>query len=1701
MKKLNIAKIIKYSVLSVFSFAVFSACEIGLGEAVDLEAPVVELTSHKDNDSVAQTFRLSGTAHDNEGVTKLSVDFEEADIHFEVEPGNKWKKKTPGSDWVEIAEENAVCVNKDGIWTWFVDVNAAEAKSGMGSNYSLEIIVSDAMGNSGKDSKINCSLIVDEKIPNVSIYKPDIITSYTQAANTFAAYTDINGNTFLNLLNGDITLYGRQEGSASFKELRIELDDGTADGSVISDNVPVIKNPTTELIAAEYPLGTAHKYFTKTLVKGEAEVTDLRNWQLTIVPEEWISDSHPELRTGKHLVRIISTSLSNSDAWERKVIGYFIWWPEADKPWIETNNGGINENGATEIFPSSPISGIAYDDDGISSFTYTIKKKNSNSNYEVFAGKENVAIQLSEENAKTSAWSLSAPDEEGIYELSLTISDLYGNSNAAEPFKRYYKTMDVKAPEISITTAADALADSSGNITFNGTVKDDGRISSLKVILLNPEDSSPTNMIRYLGGSEAFWDTNAVSDDYGNKKFAISLGSPLYDNSKKINTYTITNYSLNLFSDLGIGLETGKKHLNTLNFIFRAKDNGGTSTIYQVAVNGDTESPSLAITSIQQFKADGTAKTEELTDEIPNLAVVETGDYVILKGTMSDNSITRWNDRSKISAITFSWGSASFAAPTYSLNSDGSYSWQTTVTSIPTSSAPITARITDYGNNTTIVTKSVFIETTNVALERIGAITPDGYYSYYKVVTTDPSTETTEPIIIRLFLEFTKRTHVEGSPTLDLNLGPELNRKKATFVSSSNDSAQLEFDYTVEDGDNVTKLDVLKINGGTWSDASVAGSEPFTPTIPTDDNKKLGTSRNITIDTTKPTVSSIEALSAQNAYKTGSTILLRLNFSDDNLTIKNAGNMGLSFNDITSPTITARKSGSSVLFTYTVGASDNANPLTFTANSLTHSDVIITDEAENKLTDWSLAETEFTGIVIDNTPPVAPTITPVWTGDDVIVTDDTSFTITGEAEATVEYSLDNGSTWQSYTNTATNVTRTIQLKNNDRYQIKAKQTDKAGNQGPATSVKTVTVDKVELFKNITVTNAEATYKTGDTITGQINFGKAVALPSGATVSLNVKRNNAALPAISIANPTTAASTFTFTYVVDEKDDIDTTNNPNGLLKVSNWSFSTVDVNYGSAGSPVIKQVSLPYSSSITGKNISDSKEVKILAGYPEYQSYSLSSDNQTLTITFNRDISKISNASEIRLEMTDSYKAPAVLTESQYGKLPAAIKNATFTVSEVSKKYYTEGVNGANKPSETATTLIPDTTKKYILDYDIDDTNTNLTDIFKAQNKDKVIVPMYSSNVTASGRVLTVKLTGSYEIPVKGATYKLIIPSEIVQDEVQNKNQETNGSRTITNIVANGVEPPFIRIKKSDQVITSSGVAHTATVTMPDTAEMKISCQTPGAAITFAKKEEPSAQITIKDAKTHSKDDLTTPDVTIPTTLAAYSGVQTLGSAIANYNGASGLKIAIVASAAKGGATVTAYEYAARTVLKFNLDTGDGEYDKGGGYAAATTSETTSTNTVHLYNLPVWVQGGDAPAGGNTIAGFPISWDDCSTYKLMKCALHTATSTTNRYGGTDDSWEDDHTYWYWVTWDLSSVCYTGFAVGDVPADAATSAGKKGPKYWYVGECSWAAVKQNTALYPGETLELSLDGVDNNDDNNNTKGAYLFRTKNKGYRED
>ncbi len=1736
----NIFRFIIVSALAVLFGAGFLSCEIGLGAGVDLEAPVVTLTSHKDNDYVANSFRLGGTAYDNEGITKLSIDFEEAGLHFKYEDGIWQKKTASGSDWVSITSENASSSFSDKTMSWSVFVDTKEGIKSKDSNYNFSIIASDAMNNSGKDSKLECSLIVDTNLPSVLIYKPELHSIYSTASENFASYGLQDNNVISQLINGDFTISGRQENAISYRELRIEFDDGTADG--VTSDVAITgtgnDSTTTASIAEAYPFSSTRTkvYYSKTLLPNSEGNTDLRSWILNVNQNDWITnEKNPELKTGKHLIRIISTSVSSSASYERKVLGFFVWWPEADTPWITMFNGSTDYNpdsassAIAEVYPSSNITGVAFDDDGIKSLTYTLFKYKDDNTTSVLKGPEE--ISLPEENAKNASISITAPADNGRYFVKINLVDINGKS--AEEAIRYFKVMDVTPPKIEVSPKDSSVfvsSDANGNITFSGKVTDDGYIKSLKMIYLDPRANKiPENIVRYQSGSETFWNQTGNATDvvtyhsvsYSNKLYVIPLGESVYDEKEKNRTYEFSK-TFNIFSDLGIS-ETIP--LSAQYFIFRAIDNGDTSTVQQVTLSGDSEAPVLTLDSVKVIKADGNVEKQDsfLVNPTPTLPQTS-GKTLYFEGLWSDNSTTKWNNINRIGEIKFSFNDIDYSSIVVKENNK----WSISLNPAPTKSGTVRVTLKDYGGNETIVEKSVFIEASEAGIERISCVNADGSYGKDQE--------------IEIVLEFTKATKMSGynssnPPVLKLNNG-----KTANYDSGDTTSKHI-YKYTVAETDTNTdeliakKLLVTGIitNGVKWQDNATSvdfREQPSDETLPTESSKCLS-SRNIIIDTKKPYVRSITATSAEGYYTKNSQINFKLEFNED-VTIDDASKLKIKFKHTKTDGTTAvtsaggAVSGSKyVLFTYTVAVDDNDSlPIEFDSIEIINS-ISVKDDAgnvltENEVTNWLLETNnliDFGKIKVKTSKPDKLSITPAWGTEDVILSSGgTSFTIeditVGNA---VEYSLD-GVNWMTYTSNATSDTsEAILLKTNQNYTVKARQIDEAGNISDESDSYSVIVDNGELLKSISSTKPNDKYKVGTEIIGTIYFRKEVKIPNGATVSLNVLRNGLPLAPIPIEEAGETKTSFTFKYTVGEYDEIDTTSNSNAYLNINEWSFSYVIVNYGkdNSGNDINRTIPISFDTDVITpqKNFADNRHIQIQTGYPRVSSATLSSDNRTVTITFDKDVTKVSTAKDstnnplmITLEMTEAFNAPAVLTTAEY--------NALIAEGVDISSLYKEGVNGASK---NGTKLKIDTSTKFILNYEYDDDESDVTSKFTDKDKDKVKIPLYASNVRQgnTSSSIIVNLTGEYVIPVKGAKYKLTIPAGAVKDSVGNISKEnfvtdSEENTTKPHLQANGIEKPVIRIKRDGQIISRTSSTEDATVTMPDTAEMKVTCQTPNANITWAKeeknqnttKDEDNSKriIEVKDAKTHDKDFLTTPDVDAPSSgFTNDVSTLTLGNSISNYTEATGLKIAITAKASKTINSTTYeeenYEYATRSVLKFDFAIGG--YDTNQGYGEVISCDGTGK---HMYNFQIWLQGGDSSAGKNTIAGFPVSWDDCSTFKLMKHdKLNSDEGTVDAY--SDGSWQGDHTYWYWVTWDLSSGLYPGFAAGDVPSSAVTdSTGKtEGPEHWYVGECSWAAVKDNTVLYPGETLVLSLDGVDNNDSNGNTKGTYFFRTKNYGHR--
>ena len=785
---------------------------------------------------------------------------------------------------------------------------------------------------------------------------------------------------------------------------------------------------------------------------------------------------------------------------------------------------------------------------------------------------------------------------------------------------------------------------------------------------------------------------------------------------------------------------------------------------------------------------------------------------------------------------------------------------------------------------------------------------------------------------------------------------------------------------------------------------------------------------------------------------------------------------------------TKQTGSKTILITYNIAEGDNVTQLQF--DSVSSDNVIIKDNANNSWTSVDI-EPDFSNISIDTEVPNIPDIkiydkrgTAIVNND--VVTDESLFEteeginveLIGES-GNLLYSLDGGSTWTKYSKIFT-------LTNNGSYKICAKQIDRAGNESTTTEVTTIIIDKGALLKKISATNPNGTYPAGKTINGYLEFRDTVTIPKDASVILKNLGSEKNCIIKEAKNGAATGSKFTFDYLISDGE-----STGSKILDVS------VDFKVTYKG--VEKTITTPVS------DFASNKEIYISANKPSISSVNITGEdsNAILTVKFSKEVSKGSGTITFTQSETD-YRVPTVLSATEYNDLKATLGADIDT-------YYEAAVNGAKKNGDY---LTPDTKTKYVLKFAYDNKSSELVNLFRKKKVHIVEIPIYASAVSVSGKTtLTVKLTDSYALPVKGATYTLEISEGAVQDSVRNTNETYS-----TEITSDGIEKAEIRIEKKGYEITNAGDLLKSDVNMPETAQMKIACQTPGSSIKYGIDQRSSTHVVINDCSDH---DTKTTDVEIPTINENYTGTITLGNSGLTFDTAKGMKFVIAAQASKGTTqSEVAYEYAARTVLKFdignkyrNVDNQGTTLNEDNHGNFLTPIKDSNGNNSNVSKLTIWIMGGDSDSGGNTIDPFPLSWGDPSNFKMMKL------QTPDNWD-TNKSAKDKTTVrgeWYWITWDVSAPTYHGFVAGDVPKDAATN----GPSTWYAGECFYTPLKSYYILYPGETLYMTMHDADGyNDSNNNNqwvggifhpdtgelikyneagRASYFFRWKNIGTR--
>jgi hypothetical protein len=882
--------------------------------------------------------------------------------------------------------------------------------------------------------------------------------------------------------------------------------------------------------------------------------------------------------------------------------------------------------------------------------------------------------------------------------------------------------------------------------------------------------------------------------------------------------------------------------------------------------------------------------------------------------------------------------------------------------------------------------------------------------------------------------------------------------------------------------------------------------------------------KRITVDNQPPTITGISA-SPQGWHTTNADIYITATFSEMvrlgpvmpylilNASSSSPGNR----TSIVPADI--RVNNKQITFRYMVKANDSANPLQVTGIG---GDIL--DIPGTRMTAFS--STTLTGVSIDTTAPARPTVTvhngtppanQIGTSGNAAVNlnnryDENLFVrIAGTGAAgdntnlgRIEYTPNGGQNWISATSTPINV----QLENNGSYNVQARQIDQAGNTSATSNAVSFNWDKGSLVSRIDSSTANGTYST-NTTTASINvtiyFRKPLNFSNTQSITLNVTRGAAAMPAITQNITSNNASSLSFTYTIANNDNTPTGTGRTPYLDVTALNLQATDAD----GVNVNAFLTLPTDTSLL---LGQRKDIIVQTGALTVSSgptYNITAANDeatgTISITFNRAISKGSGNITIA-QSTTGYRLPAVLTEAQSTRYRSARNFST---------YYTRGTNGfSNGSADTAT--------KFVLNYAestvVTPSNANNASAIQQMAYDflqaeTVTLPVTSQDVeVVNNNTLRITLSGSNALQVLGATYTVTIPQNCVQDSLGYRWPTANAGQTY-NTTISGINKSFVRVDKKtnrDSVERTTGTGSdtnpwlTANLTNVLQTTARLDCRTPNSVVRYNVSEQRFDARGAANTATGTNNPTgtggtgnppgrpsqtgtdgywknTDADANNISTLTQPTNPQTNGTNYTNFTGdntnAAGPHIQVgddtehgyvwrISTRSRNGATGNTYgdiseEIAFRTVLTVQLDG----------------MTTNSLGTPPASGDALWIRGGDA-ISSSSVPGFPLTWgDDFSTLRTegrrAGIRLMTMKSANNAGFGTASEWK-------WITWEINVRTYYDIVLGRDAGGGEPDAAKAwqyGPRGWGYQRGGWSVLKDRYTLYPGKHRWLRIHGGD------------------------
>lgn len=1447
-----------FVLLAAIASCLLTACTTGMGSALDLEAPVITITSPKKLTYQGLEFSMEGTCSDNVGVTSVVISNSES----EDSPNYK------------VYCSNATI---DGN-TWHADLVIPKEDEG---DITFKATANDKAKNSSTKSVRQITLFVDQTAPEGLKWYIDRGNNNQVALMDKDELENLNLNSSKNVnipQNQQFSIVLKMYDAMSIEKIRLILKD--------EDGEEVISKTITEA-----SLNPGESIYNPSFTFTESDLTAV--------------DS--KYATGKHYFQVAYESSDKKGNEDIQDLDWLLWYPESDRPGIEIGTNDSNSLTSLQVMVNNSIPVQFFDDDTLAKVYWTLRyncsytadelRTNASARSSVFdSALSDNEVTGSDSTSSNSNYQIKVPstptDDTTFLKLIVYAIDNHGEGNA--------RIVDVhvndnEKPMVFVespteNTIPEIVEGTKSEFKISGYTMDTKGCSAVKIAFIPNDIGYSTNDKKDERAREILKnDTKSTGSQIystGEMVWRQKLGTAVTTDGWKKQTFDFRFDMLDGFKSED-GNTIYSKGNDDKFFEIMVTDEDNNTVFQQCKTTGDTIKPSI-----------------KFIEPSEDMSVIDysTNDLVIKYCGTKDTGLGMQDPEYK---LTYKDGLGNevictlengLLTPTYNSTYTNLIDYVTYT--LPkadvkelcnpgsTSDEDSAQKTQEFYLSATDVLGNSTTEKLTLVLSPLPSLT--------SITSDKPDSTFKKGDTITLQANFSRKVKVDGAPRLKIYFSESDTTAKYAEYTRGSGTNSLTFTYTVKENDSslnglCTKSDSpIDLNSGSIQTDEVGNGDAHIDKVPT--GKNLQDSKTLKIDGICPYIASISFAanvdkdSDTNYYASSAkTVTATLEANEQilisgtpTLNVKSGNNaLTFSFQSI---------SGKKITFIHKVDDSTKEGTVNYNYSSYFSSEdlAMIKDNAGNTLVLNPGGSNTNSNVVIDKTgPSTAPAINVAAGKYNLAQT----LTLTpAETGGTIQYSLDDGVSWSDYS-AAVKIT-------SGTYYITTRQYDKAGNESPRLTTASVVInDTFPTPTAFTVKKADGKYKKGESIKFAMDFEDTVYAPTAGDVKITMVPAGKTTPEKVISSKAVSSSGATkveFEMTVSGTDSFDG-------IQISKVEFTDGFVDdYGNVPVDSTKTALAALFADDSGTG-GTRTGITLDGVAPTIKTYSPAdngvntSDNDAykVVLTFSEPV--YAESGNITLQRKGDWAIPAVMTGTEFNEV---YNNSSLTSAQKQLLHATTSSGDDRVDSRTGisvgpykkitqglttsgSTLVPDTATKYVLDFNLGlysgsttldehasdgGLTVNVSDIrnvFEATGYHQEVVDVTSKYVSISSNVVTITFP---ETIADGIEWELLVDSTAFRDATGNSFAGLEeGDYTLW---SNKVSKPVVRVdryshgygakepsstgalteitgyttpnKKCNLDVTSVSTSKTGNNTKPTAyARVRIDSQTPGASITY----------------------------------------------------------------------------------------------------------------------------------------------------------------------------------------------------------------------------------------------------------------------------